>query len=309
MKINSQVVLFAKNVILFLLIFIAIDSIFGVVFDKVFFIQKRKLTYAIEQSDENLLIFGSSRAQHHYNSQVLFDSLELSVYNAGVSGQNIYFHYALLKSVLDRYKPQVVLLEVFDIDIYKTPSGWNTDKLSALYPYYYRDTAVKEVVNLRSPFEPYILTSNLVRYNSQIPYTLSLPLFYKNSEIAYRNMGYMPIDTTQHLTGELGSAVEEKYGGVIDNNKVNYLRKFAQLCSSKGVRCIFLISPVFENISATKYPSTVRNIANECDVEFYDFSNDTVLMNPMYFKDIAHMNDRGARLFSYEVANKIKKKI
>ena len=100
MKMNSQMVLFAKNMILFLLIFFAIDSLFGIVFDKIFFVQKRKLTYAIEQSNESLLILGSSRAQHHYNSQILADSLGLSVYNAGVSGQNIYFHYALLKSVL-----------------------------------------------------------------------------------------------------------------------------------------------------------------------------------------------------------------
>ena len=302
---NSQMVLFAKNMILFLLIFFAIDSLFGIVFDKIFFVQKRKLTYAIEQSNESLLILGSSRAQHHYNSQILADSLGLSVYNAGVSGQNIYFHYALLKSVLYRYKPQIVLLEVFDIDIYKTPSGWNTDKLSALYPYYYRDTAVKEIVDLRSPFEPYILTSNFVRYNSQIPYPLSLALFYKNTEISYTNMGYMPIDVEKHLTGELANIVEEKYGGVIDYNKIYYLRKFAQLCRLNGIRCIFAISPIFENISTMKYLSIIKNVANECGIEFYDFSNESVLMNPEYFKDIVHINDNGVDLYTSKIACKI----
>lgn len=48
-------------------------------------------------------------------------------------------------------------------------------------------------------------------------------------------------------------------------------------------------------------------IAERNNTSFGNYlSDETFISNPMLFKDATHLNDRGARLFTNEIAKKIK---
>ena len=126
---------------LVLLVFftIGLDRGLGWLYETAYFSETSRkndrLIHSVLGTNEDILIFGSSRALHHYNPEIIEDSLGMTCYNVGSGGQNIYFHLALLESTLERYTPEIVILELMYIDFEVTPQQWDTEKLGTLLPF------------------------------------------------------------------------------------------------------------------------------------------------------------------------------
>lgn len=93
----------------------------------------------------------------------------------------------------------------------------------------------------------------------------------------------------------------------ISDNWKDSLNDIVELCKDKGVKLTFFITPIPEWTIVGKgnydvYVQLVRTIADEADVELYDFN----LVKPeffpagdgAYFKDESHLNTSGAKAFS-----------
>ncbi|WP_315814274.1 hypothetical protein [Paraflavitalea speifideaquila] len=140
---------------IFVLIIVAGDFLLGQALRYWYFKQQSGLlyrtTYAMDMTNSKALIFGSSRANHHYHPRVIEEGLGLSTYNTGRDGNFILYNTAVLKSTLKRYTPSVIIL---DLDIFSfNQSPENYDRLSALLPYYKAHEEIRDIVELRSPFE------------------------------------------------------------------------------------------------------------------------------------------------------------
>ena len=68
--------------------------------------------YIANLCDEEILIFGSSRALHHYVPEIISDSLGMSCYNCGMNGNGILYLYSRYLMVTKRYTPKVIVYEV-----------------------------------------------------------------------------------------------------------------------------------------------------------------------------------------------------
>ena len=93
----------------------------------------QRTTFAMEETTADILIFGASRANHHYNTKIIEDRTGTSVYNTGRNGNYIFYQMGILKAVLERYTPKHIVLDFtgtfkFDQQDY--------DKISSLLPYY-----------------------------------------------------------------------------------------------------------------------------------------------------------------------------
>jgi hypothetical protein len=142
----------------FLLIFtIALDRGLGLVYGHLYFSKKSRnddrFIHSILGTDEDILIFGSSRALHHYDPYIIKDYCKMSCFNAGSGGQNIYFHLALLEAAIERYIPKIVILELLTIDFEKTPPQWDTEKLGELLPFINMSDACYKAVLRRGKSE------------------------------------------------------------------------------------------------------------------------------------------------------------
>lgn len=107
---------FLRNLAILAIIILAIDILAGVVFSH----WLTNVTTGVLGNDnyicyhckDDVLVFGSSRAKFHYNADLMSDSLGLSAYNCGASGQGIILSYGRLLMMKKRYQPKVIIYEV-----------------------------------------------------------------------------------------------------------------------------------------------------------------------------------------------------
>ena len=115
-----------------------IDYVIGNVLKTFYFKQESGLqyrtTYSIDKTTADVLIFGSSTANHNYEPNAFEKGLGMSFYNAGADGSSIFYDYGILRAVLKRYKPKIAILSFEASEFFEYQNSY--DELSALLPYY-----------------------------------------------------------------------------------------------------------------------------------------------------------------------------
>jgi hypothetical protein len=291
-----------------LLIVIIFDFSFGSILHYYYFKQKSGLqyrtTYAMEKTTADLLIFGASRANHHYHPEIFEKQLlNYSYYNVGRDGTSIFYHYAVLKSVLKRYSPKVAILD-FDCGEFMQNQD-SYDRLSSLFPYYKNHTEIRSIIELKSPYEKFKLLSNIYPYNSSI---LTIAVgnqdFNKKRKLDFK--GYVPL--TKMWNGSIqidNTSIKYK----IDSTKVKVYALFIQDCMNSKVKLYVVCSPSLIKSKNTDYSIIIgQEIAKKNNIDFFDYSKDSIFLNnSSLFQDINHLNDEGAKKFSKILIDKIKK--
>ena len=230
---------FLKKVLLFTCLVAVIDIVAGKVGDTLQANAKGGITKRINDlamvDKHDVVILGSSRARHHYDSPFLSDTLGLDVYNAGVDGNGVILAEGLLELILERYHPKLVLLDVepvFDIYVYK-PDNNHVRYIGNLKPYY-NHKAIGNIIRDISWQEWYKVHSGMVRYNSSL-----ISMFIDNiKENGFDNCGYAP------LCGKFDRIVEyRKTESVIDQLKLAYVEKIITLAKKNNIPFAVVASP------------------------------------------------------------------
>lgn len=292
---------FILNIILGSFLIFTIDFGIGKLLDYLYFKQTTgslyKTTYSLEQCKEDALVFGSSRATHHYRPDIFEKELNMSFYNTGKNGSYIFYQTALLKSILKRTAPKLIIYDFYGSLCYEES---DYDRLSLLLPYYNRHPEIRDIVNLRSEFESIKNLSRIYAYNSS-PAKIALGLLSKNTE--KESNGYVP------LHKEFGNLakIEFRDSCELDINKIKAFKEFIDLCKSKEIPLVVVFSPVFFENSEDFMLQKAKEICDEAKIEFYDFSKETYFAKKRdYFSDEIHLNDEGAKIFSSQLAKLIK---
>lgn len=295
---------FLKKFFLFLLLIILLDQVFGKILEKAYFSVPRKLTYALNESKEDILIFGSSRANRHYNPAIFEEKLGLTCFNNGLDGRNIFYNYALLATAAERYTPMVVILDLIDGDYSQAGSNWNTDRLNVLLPYYGHDKYVDEVINLRSDYEKVKLLSALYPYNSAIVDIVKTRLLKKDLSFGYH--GYLPAHSVGGIKREMNFM---DLGGswTVDSLKISYLQKFINICNDKGIIMIIILSPWY--CQETFNAPLLEEIANKNHIRFWNYTFHKEFLDKSLFYDESHLNELGSSKFTEMIAARIQNEI
>ena len=262
--------------------------------------ETRKTNDLVMNDHHDIVIFGSSRACHHYDAPFLSDTLGLDVYNAGYDGNGVVLSYGLLSMILERYKPQLVIFDVepaFDIEVYPGDNG-HKRYISTLKPYY-NNAGAKEVIKDVSEEEWYKVHSGMMRYNTTI---ISKTLDYTKGDVI-NNKGYIPMHGV--YTGES----PEHSGGTatnIDTFKLNYVEKLLALAKSKDVPIIVVASPKLGKTSSSEL-RPVMDICRKNKIVIWDYyAVPEFMLHKEWFNEPMHLNETGAREFSKKVVEKIK---
>jgi len=300
---------FAGKALLLLLILFSLDYSLGNLFHYLYFHQQKgelyRITYAMEKSNEDLIVYGSSRADHHYHPDVFKKKLQLSFFNTGLEGEQIFFQYALLKGTLKRYTPKVVILDFTAGEFKKDRASY--DRISNLLPYYADHPEIRDIIELRSPYEKYKLCSRLYPFNSEIVQITRNVIASRESK-KENNEGYFPLyGTTEEDRKHI--RFPEQYP--IDSNKLRAYTSFILECKKAGTELFVICSPYYQDAENEEYSISVgKQIARKYGVDFHDFSHSEQFSNTAgYFSDPGHLNDTGARLFSEKVIDSISKSV
>jgi len=288
---------FLIKVFIFLIIVFMLDFTIGNILRHYYFRQTSgfyyRTTYSLEETKADVLIFGSSKANHQFYPDIFEKRLNLSYYNVGRDGSSIFYHYSILQSVLQRYTPKVIIIEMtreFD------KKQISYDRISMLLPYYESHPSIRPIIEMRSRFEKFKLISKIYPYNSLIFSIISGNSEFnriRNSDIK----GYVPLtrewkDPIQHYS--------VPFKDQIDSTKIEVFESFIKACINSGVKLYIVASPnYFVMDYVDKSNLIAKELAQKYRVKFFDYSNDSLfLANPSYFADNMHLNDKGAIAFS-----------
>lgn len=297
--------IFFRKLVLLVVILVAADWAMGKLLDHFYLRMKggeaARTSYVMNTVTRDLLVFGSSRADHHYIPGILKDSLSFDGYNCGTDGQGILFHYCLLQSVMQRHVPRVVILDLQPGEF--AVSTISYERLAHLLPYYERHREIRSTVDLRSPFERIKCFSSLYRFNS-FPLTILVNNLVRRNEQVVD--GYMPLQGK--YDGPLATAEGAEWDGPVDSVKLRYFSLFLETAARKGCKVYVFVSPIFMKFTQT--PVSIRLAKDTCakyGAGFFDYSQSPrFLENEGLFYDNRHLNGEGAREYTVLVSGNIK---
>ncbi|MCS6991193.1 MAG: hypothetical protein NZL95_04955 [Chitinophagales bacterium] len=335
-----------RNALLLLLVVIVFDQLGGLVLRFLYFQQKSgpnaETTYLFTAMKADGLILGSSRGRRNYNSLTLADTLGFKVYNGGHDGQTVFYELAVVRSVLKRYTPKLVIIDLNPEELYYRELHY--DRLNVLAPYYRDFPEVRDIYLLRgvrdgswrpgslfvSPAQPsnnswdnfwfriHAMEEYLIPINTEkikmlsgiYPYN-SMPLDILSGIFRKRHShaGFKPLKgvISKKKAEELirqNAALRLQPGKRVDKHKVAALEEMITLLKQRGVAVMVVMSPALAPFGMEASYQTVLDLCARHQIPFRDYSQDSTYLDLKYFYD-NHMNLEGATLFSSRLASDI----
>ena len=245
---------------------------------------------------KDLLIMGSSRANHHYNSKILEDSLRLTCYNCGQDGNGIVFNYGQWLLISNRYKPSYIIYDV--MPCYDCLSGDNHQFLGWLKLYYERD-GIKEVFQQVDSTEVVKMLSKMYRYNyNPLQYVADFikPIYQVDST------GFVPIKGELNPM-QIKKRESDKQVYQFDIMKLHFIERLIERLGKTKI--IFVVSPSWYGMSKESF-KPIEELCNKKGCRFIDFSNNPKYVHQnYYFKDGMHLNERGADEFTKDLIGQL----
>lgn len=297
---------FFANAVLFILIISASDQLLGGILRNYYFSSKSgdyyRTTYSMDSTKAEIIILGSSRASHHYIPHIIEDSMKMTCYNTGRDGNFLLFSYAVFKSIIKRYSPKVLVLDINIGELIKEHD--NYEALSTLLPYSFYKPELKNIIELRSPFEKYKMLSAVYPFNSTI---VTIAKSNLGSYSDTKTKGYLPLfGTSLSVSQKPNKQITEKFE-IIDTLKMNVIDSIAFICKEKKIHFFVVQSPRFSEVNQNKLDSAIKNILKDHNAQYWNFVNDSLFTSsPILFKDPAHLNNDGAKIFTEMIISKFK---
>jgi len=254
------------------------------------------LEYAYRSCHDDILIFGPSRAAHHYVPRLLDDSLHLSSFNMGRDAMGILYHYGVWSMVRQYHKPRLIIYEFSQVDYFH----FSDNKIFTKELRPYMDVpGVAEVVEEVDSTEQVKTLSQLYRNNSQF-----FEIFFGDRMFNEMEKGYEP------YYGHLDKAPEvEPPTYTLCPMKLRFLEKFIQQTQADHVQLVFMISPFFLG-DFQPYPAEVVQLFEKYHVTYY---NNSCLPgftgNKALFISNKHLNNVGAERYTRAIVPQIREVI
>lgn len=246
----------------------------------------------------DVLILGSSRANHSFDCRVLEDSLGLSCYNAGRDGQNMVYDAMVFFSYLERHVPQMVIL---DIASSMMDDSW-FGNLNEMNCYYGLTKPLDRIIDENSTWiERLKLKSNLYKYNNTWQWLLNAKMATSKENLdGYRPM---PVNKKSPFQVKFVHAGKPK----IDERCLGYLERIRKTCQEHHISLILTYSPTLVVCKSGGEEEWLKDYCEQADVAFYAFGKDSSFYeHPEFFYDPTHLNANGAKQFTKEFVLRIK---
>lgn len=248
-----------------------------------------------ENVDADLLILGNSRAEYHYNTEIMNSRLPVKCYNLGFSGRSFDYQYNLVLIpylARNRY-PDIIVQDIGPQAFYE---HWNQSFDYGLLPY----------LN-ESEFDFYISDcEELTCFDKHLPVKYrgrSLLNHFRDfvsflNDTSYRYDCYTPGFRSSYLD----NFQRESYP--LESNKeiVKLFRDFVVQCNDNDIKLVLVCSPMHLDDFAShcdmfgfwRQVDSITQSFNVYKLDYSDmFGNDT-----SYFMEATHLNGFGADIFT-----------
>lgn len=303
-----------KQALILLLILVMADRAIGAWLEHMFYKQKHGdeivTRYTLDSTKEDVLIFGSSRASHHYNSVLLDSLLGMSVYNCGRDEMGVTYTAAMVPIIYKRYTPKCIIIDLQPTELSGVGRDVEIQRISTrLIPYANRHPDLWQTVAYAGKIEVYkAAISKIYPYNSLIGAII---------QNTYTNLAHATIRGYEPLQGKIDSVhyqpthwVDIKELRGVDSTLAKRFTSLLDNAAAHGTKVFVVISPFYYPLATEGNESykALPELSATHGAFFLDWSRDPrFLKHPDLFYDDVHLNDKGARLYSSIIADTLKK--
>lgn len=234
------------------------------------------------------IILGASTAKHSYVSQQIEDSLNVTTYNMGWEGRSVLYQYLSLMKAIKNGGLEYAIL---NLSTSQMSDNWVKDRISDLYPYYWNNDTIREIVNeVEGRNMDFLLCSGLIQFNSSLDNLL-------RTEIS--DKGYRPLK----YTGKPVKVNKKKNEIIVFNPiAIKYLKKMQYACKANGIRFIVCLSP--DLLITKKEQESLVSLCKENDIEVWNMTN--AISDLLLYKDDHHLNGKGAELYTEMIVTRLR---
>jgi hypothetical protein len=296
------------GVVLFLVGLFVLDRAAGFVFAKLLQNVKTgqtvgRINASLDHRDDDIIVFGNSRAMRHIDPRILTEGTSCSAYNAGVQGQNIYYYRMLESLMISRGTSARLFVLLADPGaLYST----GQERARNMAPFVDDNETVRRMVREITPFAEVKLASRAYRYNglalSILRHTFSHP---KPSET-----GFVPLHGNKlgSFEGEGPIIVERKGPGEVQPKLVETLREYIVEAQRQGIAVVLVQGPRLSRFGDEEAGrEALESLTRELSTPMIRLDETVVpeFRDPGLYRDLAHLNAEGAELFSRKLADEL----
>ena len=297
---------FSIKLLLFVICFWAFDKVFLIIRDRAPSLEvDQKLERVLQgKFNHDVLIFGSSLSASGVYAQQLGDSLHCTAYNLSSPGSDIDYTEFILRQFVSHKnkKPKLLVLAVNEpVELfYNKIVNFRFDRIYPLMKY------------------PEIRDEMIVR-GEKNKYLSELFVLHQlnKSNLDIRQRHFTLYDTILPCGSMPSSAVTSNFpGGYYDGNrpyqfelelsyKVKKLESFINICNKENIKLLIVFMPRFHTRNFN-FEKRIHDIAGSKALYYGHNQNVEAYKNRKYFEDAAHLNFKGARVYTAELAQYIK---
>lgn len=258
--------------------------------------------------EADVVINGSSRAMVHYDPEILDSVLHVSSYNFG--DNNFGFNTQILKyKLFEKYnhKPRLIIQNVDFITLGQLKNDCKDQLL-----HYLKEPLLKQDLKKMdvSDFEIYFPA---IRYHGEwkkialgIMIYCQIRHYSGNQQKGYSGMN-KEWDGSEFERRELSG---DSIVALCDPEIVQLFDSYFKHCKDNDIQVIMVFAPLyFKSRDFTKGKERVldiyRSFSEEYNIPFLDYSYNPICYDTTWFYNTAHLNKKGAELFSLKLANDI----
>lgn len=286
---------------IFLLIIASLDYATGTIMDRVYAGTEKgdygRNNYICTGTTAECLIFGSSRAIHHYDPKQIVEALGMTCYNCGEYGMGIITMYGRYQMIRQRYIPKVVIYDVvggFDLapDDKSKYIGW--------LRFYADNKYIAKLIGSVDNAERYKTFSRSYKYNSRFVDIVNQRI--SRAEGTAAEYEYSPLEGT--ITYRVDPpVVNNDYK--VDAFKFSLFERMIEQCQQDGTLFVFAISPWYQAADDSEYQS-IRALSEKYNIPLLNHYKDKDFnFDPKLFKDAGHLNVDGVKLLDERICNEL----
>ncbi len=298
-----------RRFLLFLILLLLLDQLVArgleVGFRRTFSGASGGLVNLALRQEPDVIVLGSSRAQHHFIPRIIERNSGMSAFNAGADGQGLYYSLCVLDLLLQETRPRIVLwnLDYKDLDPARRPE--QLQRLGVLLPFYDRAEVIRDLWAMNGTAARVKVLSRTYRFNS-----LALSVF-KNLFVAPGEPdGYIPMP---RRAGGFRPIPFDHIDQEADPVAIALLESALRRCSRLGIRTILLNAPrhwadgppvEFNERFGRQFAALASSIDG---VEFWDLDEVHLpeFRDARWFADSGHLSHEGAERFTRIVADRL----
>ena len=222
----------------------------------------------------------------------------MSCVNLGVDGNGILYNYALFHMLVQHNSPRIIIYEFgrFDWEDNGEATYANNEHLAPIYgKYKTTDTLIN---NVGRNYGIILSILNTYKYNGRLHNVL-----INTHHIANHN-GYQPLYGERKVIeqNEPNNANETIEQIPIHPDKIAYLKRLIKECKERDIMLVFAMSPTMSKIDTTSL-NVLTEICGDA-IPIIDYRKQ--FNQNELFKDDTHMNDAGAKVYTSQIATKLK---